>query len=59
MNVEEINYQNHKDKCRICLQKLKGSVQKLQIDEKIEKMFYEISNIEVCLLLIVLQKKKQ
>lgn len=49
MNIENLNFENHREKCRICLSKFEGGLKKIQITQQIQKGFFDISGIEVCL----------
>ena len=48
-NFEELNYENHREKCRICLLKVESGPQKIQITKQIQQCFLNVSGIEVCL----------
>lgn len=45
----KLSYENHREKCRICLSKFEGGLKKIQITQQIQKGFFDISGIEVCL----------
>lgn len=47
LKIDGLKYQNHRDKCRLCMQPFEKFSKRIQISENIQKMVFSISAIEV------------